>query len=121
MGDETGEKFDYKEKRKKQKQEQKKRKRERKAKEEAEKAQKEKKAQLLLETDLNFKIALDGEKKSMGIKSTDSEGRLDTPAVANGDTTVIQNENDQTVAAEIELLGKKKQIEKKKKLKNADV
>jgi len=119
--DETGEKFDYKEKRKKQKQEQKKRKRERKAKEEAEKAQKEKKAQLLLETDLNFKIALDGEKKSTGIKSTDSEGRLDTPAVANGDTTVIQNENDQTVAAEIELLGKKKQIEKKKKLKNADV
>merc|ERR1712083_868352 len=59
--------------------------------------------------------ALDGEKKSTVIKSTDSEGRLDT--------TVIQNEKDQTVAAENELLDKKKQIEKKKKkkLKNADV
>lgn len=66
-------KFDYKEKRKKQKQEQKRRKRENKMKEEAEIAEKEKKDQLLLDNDLEFKMALDGEKKASKIESTSSD------------------------------------------------
>jgi len=107
--------FDYKEKRKKQKQEQKKRKRERKLKEEQDLAEKEKKAQLLLDNDLEFKIALDGEKKASKVEASKIETTNNEPTV------------EPPTSSESEKIEKKKEKVKKNKkipaplLKNSEI